>query len=45
MTRKVFVPADDEDQEAIEFYRAVGGTPSPVTFFTFDRPAGRGSSR
>lgn len=41
----VFVPADDEDEEAIEFYRAVGGTPSPVTFFTFGRPGGRGASR
>jgi len=31
----VFVPADDDDHHALEFYRAVGGTPSPVTFFTF----------
>ena len=31
----VFVPADDEDQHALDFYRAIGGSPSPVTFFTF----------
>jgi len=30
-----FVPADDEDQHALEFYRALGGVASPVTFFTF----------
>jgi hypothetical protein len=33
----VFVPADDEDEHAILFYRALGGDPSPVTFFTFER--------
>ncbi len=32
-----FVPADDEDMHALEFYRAVGGVPSAVTFFTFTR--------
>lgn len=32
-----FVPADDEDTHALEFYRAVGGVASPVTFFTFSR--------
>lgn len=32
-----FVPADNEDTHALEFYRAVGGVPSPVTFFTFSR--------
>lgn len=31
----VFVPADDEDTHALDFYRAVGGTPAPVTIFTF----------
>lgn len=31
----VFVPADDDDVEALDFYRALGGVPSPVTFFTF----------
>jgi aminoglycoside 3-N-acetyltransferase I len=33
----VFVPADHEDDHAIEFYRALGGDASPVTFFTFER--------
>jgi aminoglycoside 3-N-acetyltransferase I len=33
--RVAFVPADDEDGHAIEFYRALGGRASPVTFFTF----------
>ena len=32
-----FVPAENEDTHALEFYRAVGGVPSPVTFFTFSR--------
>jgi aminoglycoside 3-N-acetyltransferase I len=31
-----FVAADDEDTGALEFYRAIGGQPSPVTVFTFD---------
>ena len=31
----VIVPADNEDDHALEFYRAVGGTPSEVTFFTW----------
>lgn len=30
-----FVPADNEDAHALEFYRAVGGVASSVTFFTF----------
>lgn len=33
--RVAFVPADNEDVHALDFYRAVGGVPSPVTFFTF----------
>jgi aminoglycoside 3-N-acetyltransferase I len=33
--RVAFVAADDEDAHAIEFYRAIGGRASPVTFFTF----------
>jgi aminoglycoside 3-N-acetyltransferase I len=33
----VFVPADDDDAHALEFYRALGATGSPVTFFTFSR--------
>lgn len=31
----VFVPADDDDAHALDFYRALGGVPSPVTIFTF----------
>ena len=31
----VFVPADNEDTHALDFYRALGGAPTPVTFFTF----------
>jgi len=31
----VFVPADDDDTHALDFYRALGGMPSPVTIFTF----------
>jgi aminoglycoside 3-N-acetyltransferase I len=31
----VFVPADNEDADALEFYRALGGQAAPVTFFTF----------
>ena len=31
----VFVPADDDDVHALDFYRALGGEPSPVTIFTF----------
>ena len=32
----VFVPADNEDTHALDFYHALGGQASPVTFFTFD---------
>jgi aminoglycoside 3-N-acetyltransferase I len=31
----LFVPAEDEDLHAVEFYRALGGVASAVTFFTF----------
>jgi hypothetical protein len=31
----MFVPADDEDGEALQFYTALGGTPSKVTLFEF----------
>ena len=31
----LFVPADDEDVHALEFYRALGGAASRVTFFSF----------
>lgn len=34
-----FVPADDEDRHALDFYRAVGGAAAPVTFFTFSARA------
>lgn len=31
----VFVLADNEDQHALDFYRALGGAASPVTMFDF----------
>jgi len=31
----LFVAADNVDADALDFYRALGGTPSPVTFFSF----------
>lgn len=33
----VFVPADNDDGHALDFYRAQGGEPTPVTIFTFTR--------
>ena len=33
----VFVPADDEDEHALDFYRALGGEPVKVTIFTFTK--------
>lgn len=36
--RDVFVPADNADDHALAFYRAIGGDASDVTFFTFSRP-------
>jgi aminoglycoside 3-N-acetyltransferase I len=30
-----FVPADDDDRHALDFYRALGGVPAAVTIFTF----------
>ncbi len=33
--QEVFVAADNNDAHAIDFYRALGGVPAPVTFFTF----------
>lgn len=32
---EIFVPADNEDTGALQFYLALGSTPQPVTFFTF----------
>lgn len=32
----IFVPADNEDVHALDFYRALGATASPVTIFTFE---------
>lgn len=29
------VPVDNDDEHALEFYRAIGGAPSPVTLFVF----------
>lgn len=34
--RVAFVPADNEDEHALEFYRALGGVPVSVTMFTFE---------
>lgn len=31
-----FVPADNDDTHAIDFYRAIGGSEAAVTIFTFD---------
>jgi aminoglycoside 3-N-acetyltransferase I len=36
--RDLFVPAENEDLHALDFYRALGGSPSAVTFFTFGGP-------
>jgi len=35
--RVSFVPAENEDSHALDFYRSVGGEPTEVTFFTFER--------
>lgn len=34
---EIFVAADNDDVDALDFYRAQGATASPVTFFTFTR--------
>lgn len=31
-----FVPAENEDTHALDFYRSVGGAATAVTFFTFE---------
>ena len=43
---ELFVPADNEDIHALDFYRAVGGAAAPVTIFTFSGspPASGGQS-
>jgi aminoglycoside 3-N-acetyltransferase I len=33
--RVLFVPADNDDRHALDFYRALGGAAAAVTFFTF----------
>lgn len=33
----IFVPADDEEEHALDFYRALGGEPVKVTIFTFTK--------
>lgn len=35
--RDVFVPADNDDTHALDFYRALGGAAAPVTIFSFTR--------
>jgi aminoglycoside 3-N-acetyltransferase I len=32
---ELFVPADNEDTHALDFYRAVAGVAAAVTIFTF----------
>lgn len=34
----VFVPADNVDIHALDFYRALGGVAAPVTIFEFGPP-------
>lgn len=36
----LFVAADEEDSQALDFYRAMGGSASPVTIFRFGGGAG-----
>ncbi len=38
----MFVPADNEDEHALDFYRAIGGEGAAVTIFSFD---GAGETR
>lgn len=37
--RVAFVPADNEDTHALDFYQAIGGVATPVTIFTFEDEA------
>jgi len=36
----VFVPADNDDAHALDFYRALNGVPLAVTMFDFDTTPG-----
>ncbi|MFQ4147084.1 GNAT family N-acetyltransferase [Arthrobacter sp. LAPM80] len=36
--RDVFIPADNDDTHALDFYRVQGAVGSPVTHFTFTAP-------
>lgn len=36
----VIIPAEADDDAAVSFYRAVGGVPQAVTFFSFSREEG-----
>ena len=38
--KTVFVPADADDTHALDFYRALNGSPSAVTMFDFDTARG-----
>jgi len=38
--KTVFVPADNDDAHALDFYRALNGTPLAVTMFDFDTATG-----
>lgn len=35
--RVSFVPAENDDTHALDFYHSVGGQPTAVTFFTFEQ--------
>lgn len=40
---EIFVPADNEDRHALDFYRALGAAASSVTIFTFSGRDARGA--
>ena len=41
--KTMFVPADDDDTHALDFYRALNGAPLAVTMFDFDTATGTSS--
>ena len=41
--KTVFVPADNEDTHALDFYRSLNGSPLAVTMFDFDTTTGASS--